>query len=116
MGLESLKAWARSKDLARAAYRITLRAPLSRHFGLADQIRRAATSVPANLVEGYALGTRPQLLRCLRISLASARELLWHLELAADMELIDAAESQRLQSLGNTTISLLVGLLRRLSR
>lgn len=116
MGLESLKVWARSKDLARAAYRVTMRPPLNRHFGLGDQIRRAGTSIPANLAEGYALGTRAQLIRCIRISLGSARELMWHLELAADMGLISPQEASELHVLGDTTVSLLVGLLRKLTR
>src|SRR2546430_13391142 len=55
--LASLEAWNCANALARSAYRLTLRKPLSSHFGLSDQIRRAAVSVPANMVEGYALGT-----------------------------------------------------------
>src|SRR5213080_3618889 len=61
--LASLEAWKCANALARSAYRLTLQAPLSRHFGLSDQIRRAAVSVPANLVEGYALGTTMQFVR-----------------------------------------------------
>jgi four helix bundle protein len=115
MGLETLKAWTRSKDLARAAYRSTMGTRLERHYGLSDQIRRAAVSVPANLAEGYALGTRPQLLKYLRISLASARELMLHVEFAKDMGLIDQPIFDDIAAIGNEAINLMVGLLRKLS-
>src|SRR6266571_2391583 len=64
--LASLEAWKCANALARSAYRLTLRKPLSGHFGLSDQIRRAAVSVPANMVEGYALGTTLQFILWLR--------------------------------------------------
>src|SRR2546422_7737778 len=57
------------------SYRLTLEPPLSRHYSLSDQIRRAAPSIPANIAEGYGLATRPQFVRCLRIALGSANEL-----------------------------------------
>src|SRR5689334_23180414 len=98
MGLESIKAWTRSKDLARAAYRSTMEGRLQRHFALADQIRRAAISIPANLAEGYALGTRRQLLKYLRISLGSARELMFHIEFTHDLGLLEDTVFQDLNA------------------
>src|SRR5207244_10015477 len=85
--LESLEAWRAARQLAVIAYRLTLEPPLSRHFSLADQIRRAAPSVPANVAEGYGLATRPQFVRCLRIALGSAMELRTHLEIVMDLSL-----------------------------
>src|SRR5256884_9788942 len=85
--LESLEAWRAARQLAALAYRLTLEPPLSRHFPLVDQIRRAAPSVPANVAEGYGLATRPQFVRCLRIALGSAMELRTHLELVQELEL-----------------------------
>ena len=88
--LASLKAWTCGKTVARSAYKLTLDDPLRRHFGLADQIRRAAAAIPANIAEGYALATTPQFVRCLRIALGSATELLTHLELVQDLSLAAA--------------------------
>src|SRR5436853_4720757 len=95
--LASLEAWKCANALARSAYRLTLQAPLSHHFGLSDQIRRAAVSVPANLVEGYALGTTMQFVRCLRIAFGSAAELHCHLEIARDLGLVAKGAKEELK-------------------
>src|SRR5438093_8009727 len=112
--LASLKAWTCGKTVARCAYKLTLDDPLRRHFGLADQIRRAAAAIPANIAEGYALATTPQFVRCLRIALGSATELLTHLELAGEMELVATDVVREALRLGNRVIALLIGLVRRL--
>jgi four helix bundle protein len=112
--LESLEAWRCGNELARQAYRLTLRKPLSQHFGLADQIRRSGISIPANMVEGYALGTTRQFVRCLRIAFGSAAELRIHLTIARDMELVPAADADPVIRLADRVIRLLVGLLRKL--
>jgi four helix bundle protein len=55
---ESLVAWQRADDLFIALHRLTLKEfPAYERFELGGQLRRAAFSVPANIVEGFA---RPQ--------------------------------------------------------
>jgi four helix bundle protein len=102
--------------MARVAYRLTLDPPLSRHYGLADQIRRAAASIPANIAEGYALGTTPQFIRFLRIALGSGTELCTHLELVRDLELAPAKSVDEALVLGNQVVGLLIGLIYSLRR
>src|SRR5213592_786561 len=111
--LASLEAWKCANALARSAYRLTLRKPLSGHFGRSDQILRAAVSVPANMVEGYALGTTLQFIRCLRVAFGSAAELHCHLEIARDLDLLANGAKQELK-LAERVLRLLVGLLRKL--
>jgi len=112
--LESLEAWKGAQRSARLAYRLTMRPPLERHFGLSDQIRRAAVSIPANIVEGYALGTTPQFLRHLKIALGSAAELQCHLRIASDLSLVENTKETAVTL--DRTIRLLVGLIRKLTR
>ena len=112
--LESLEAWKVARRLAVSAYRLTLEPPLSRHLALADQIRRAAPSVPANIAEGYGLGTRPQFIRCLRIALGSAAELHTHLELVQELELSPARPTRDALMQCDRVIGLVVGLIRSL--
>jgi len=91
-----------------------MESPLDRHFEFIDQIRRAALSVPANVAEGYALGTKPQLIRHLRIALGSAAELRTHVDVASKLVLIDAAKNKSVIAGCDRSIGLIVGLLRRL--
>lgn len=110
--LESLEAWKVSRRLATDVYRLTLRQPLRTHFGLAEQIRRAGLSVPANVAEGYGLGTRAQLVRHLRISLGSAYELRLHLEVATELDLVPDGPGNEALDECKRAIGLVVGLLK----
>jgi len=101
-----LQAWTRGRAVARVAYRLTLEPPLSRHYGLADQIRRAAAAIPANIAEGYALG----------IALGSGTELCTHLELVRDLELAPAKSVDEALVLSNQVVGLLIGLIYSLRR
>ena len=112
--LASLECWNVGRQVSRSAYRLTLEGPLAKHFGLADEIRRAAAAIPANIAEGYALATTPQFIRCLRIALGSATELHTHLELAGEMELVAADRVKEALRLCSRVIALLIGLVRRL--
>src|SRR5438552_12999159 len=112
--LGSLEAWNQGRQVSRIAYRLTLEGPLARHFSLADQVRRAAAAIPANIAEGYALSTTPQFVRCLRIALGSATELHTHLELAMELHLVAGEKAKEAISLCDRVIALLIGLIRRL--
>ena len=114
--LESFDAWKCARDLATRAYQLTMSTQLQRHFALSDQIRRAALSIPANIAEGYALGTTPQFLRCLRISLGSVAELRCHLELGRRLGLIGEPAASEEIGLCDRMVGILLGLIRKLSR
>ena len=112
--LDSLECWKVGRRLAGAAYRLTLDPPLSHHYSLADQIRRAGPSIPANIAEGYSLATRPQFVRCLRIALGSAAELRTHLELVQDLALSPAKPTADALQECDRLIGLIMGLIRSL--
>ncbi len=112
--LQSLEAWRVARRMASTSYRLTLDTRLRTHMALSDQIRRAAISVPANIAEGYALGTTSQWIRMNRVALGSAVELRTHLELLRDLELVDPGEVDRVLADTTQVVRLLVGLLKRL--
>ncbi len=113
--LERYDVWRAAQELAYQAYLLTLNPQLNRHFALIDQIRRAALSVPANIAEGYSLGTTPQFLRGLKIALGSNTELYSHLTVLARLELVSTQDVCAVIDLCNRAIAMIIGLIRRLS-
>ena len=69
------------------------RFPEFEKFDLADQMRRASKSIPANITEGFALReSAKEFKRYLRIAMASANEMEVHIEVAKDLGYASAAE------------------------
>jgi four helix bundle protein len=71
-----LKVWQRGKDLAVYVYRTTNQGDFSKDYGLRDQIRRAAVSIPSNIAEGDELGTAKQAIRFFYSAKGSSAEVL----------------------------------------
>jgi four helix bundle protein len=111
--LDNLDVYRLARELAVDVYRMTRGLPLSAHPLLADQIARAAISIPANIAEGYALGTRPQLVRGARIAYGSAVELKTHFWVAHRAAALPNGEAARCTAgdLERVT-SMLIGLLK----
>ena len=74
-----LTVWKKSVRLTASIYETTRSFPNDEIFGLISQVRRAAVSIPANIAEGNARGTRKDYRRCLFISRGSLAELETHL-------------------------------------
>lgn len=69
-------------DLAESAYRHSQSMPRSEIYGLTSQIRRAATSVPANIAEGYGRDATGSYIQFLRTARGSLKELETHILIA----------------------------------
>ncbi|SRR5258708_5515824 len=80
--IRDLKIWQKSMDLAVESYRACASFPSDEKFGLISQIRRAATSVPANIAEGFGRWNSREFSRFLAIASGSLRELETHLQIA----------------------------------
>ncbi|MBX3377564.1 MAG: four helix bundle protein [Phycisphaeraceae bacterium] len=76
-------------ELAAEIYRETSSMPGSERFGLTNQMRRAAVSVPSNIAEGFGRASRPEFLRFLRMARGSLFELQSHLHIATSLRMID---------------------------
>jgi len=79
-------------------YKITERFPRREMFGLVSQVRRAAASVPANLVEGAGRLNRGEYRQFVGIARGSAAEASYHLFLARDLGHISAPEYAALRT------------------
>ncbi|HQT95656.1 MAG: hypothetical protein B7Z61_14005 [Acidobacteria bacterium 37-71-11] len=70
-----LRIWQRAMDLLPRIYCLARTLPRFEQFALADQIRRAAVSVPTNIAEGQARGHTKEFIRFLLIARGSLAEL-----------------------------------------
>jgi four helix bundle protein len=95
-------------------YTVTTHMPLSERFGLIDQMRRAAVSIPSNIAEGHARQSRPDYLKHLRIARGSLAELSTQSELAMSLKLLPS--HPKLNSLLEEEDRILQGLIRSLER
>ncbi len=77
--------WQRAHELTLMIYKASENFPKHELFDLTSQIRRSAVSIEANIAEGYALGTGPNYLRHLNISVGSLAETDSHIEIAHDL-------------------------------
>jgi four helix bundle protein len=93
---KKLDVWVKSHQLVLDVYRETQAFPAEERYGLTSQIRRAATSIPANIAEGCGKNTEAELARYLTISMGSASELEYHLLLAKDLEFLTGERYQDL--------------------
>jgi len=86
--------WQKAHALVLAVYRATESFPKHELFALTSQLRRSASSVPANFVEGFRKRTKPDKLKFYNIAQGSADECLYHLILAHDLGYTDTARLQ----------------------
>ena len=91
---KELDVWKKSVGLALALYKTTNRFPSSEKFGLTSQIRRAATSVPANIAEGWGRGTTKEYIQFLHVARGSLPELETHLIIALKLGYLGRAQSE----------------------
>jgi len=71
---EDLIVWQKAIEFVKTVYLITNEGDLKRDFGLRDQMRRAAVSIPTNIAEGFERSSRKEYLLFLNIAKGSAGE------------------------------------------
>jgi len=89
---KKLKVWEDAHKFTIDIYRITKKFPKNEQYGLASQIRRSASSIPTNIVEGSGQLNNGNLIRYLGIAKGSAFETEYQLLLAKDLSYITDAE------------------------
>lgn len=87
-----LEVWKVAMDLAVECYRVMKVFPKDELFGMTSQIRRAATSIPANIAEGQGREHTKEFLHFLSVARGSLMELQTYLLLAQRVGLLKEAE------------------------
>lgn len=85
VGYRRLVVWKEAHELVLMIYKTTKTFPREELFGLISQIRRAAVSVAANIVEGQARSSRKEFIQFLHIANGSLVEVEYYLKLAKDL-------------------------------
>lgn len=85
---KDLEVWKQSRIFCSDVYSVTSRFPESEKFGLTNQLRRAAVSIPSNIAEGASRSSSKDFSRFLEIAIGSAYELETQLLIASDLKFI----------------------------
>ena len=110
-----LNVWQKAHALVLLMYRATRAFPGEERYGLTNQSRRAAASIPANIAEGCGRGSDKDMRRFLQIALGSASELEYHLLLARDLSFLPDTEHDQLHDKVTEIKRMLTALIKKLS-
>ena len=95
---KDLQVWEKAHKLALTVYRSTRNFPVEERIGLTSQLRRAASSIPANLAEGCGRRSDAEMARFIQIAMGSGAELSYHLLLCRDLVILETPPFSRLTS------------------
>ena len=107
-----IDAWKLADDCAVEVYGITKCFPRDEMYGLTSQLRRAASSVPANIAEGSARDTKRDYLHFLYIARGSLTEVQYFLHLANRLEYLPGLDHTRLAERIRQAFACLHGLIK----
>ncbi len=99
--------WAKSHQLTLEIYRLTKNFPSDEKYGLISQIRRAAYSIPSNIVEGHSRKSKKEFLQFLNIAKGSLEELKYFIILSADLKYITKDQQHNLDELAEEVSKIL---------
>jgi four helix bundle protein len=106
-----IKAWQLTDELALMVYKATKDFPKSEIWGLTSQMRRAAVSASANIVEGAARRNRNEYLQFLYIAKSSLAELNYYIRFTKEIGYLNANRYEELWAKGQEGLRTLQGLI-----
>ncbi|HKC65671.1 MAG TPA: four helix bundle protein, partial [Pyrinomonadaceae bacterium] len=94
---EDLRVWQKGIELVKEVYLATGDGELKRDFGLRDQLRHAAVSIPTNIAEGFERSSRKEYLLFLNIAKGSAGEVRSLLRVALEVGYMNPTKYNQLR-------------------
>ena len=110
-----LKVWQKAHQLTLAVYRTTATFPREELYGLTSQLRRACSSIAANLAEGCGRNGDAEFARFCSLAMGSASETEYHLLLARDLKLINSKDYEALNERATELKRMLAALMQKLN-
>src|SRR5271166_2134564 len=89
---KELDVWKKSIALTTEVYKLTIQFPDTERYGLTSQIRRASTSIAANIAEGWGRGSTGEYIQFLTVARGSLLELETHLIIARNLRFLTPEE------------------------
>ncbi|MBZ9571773.1 four helix bundle protein [Patescibacteria group bacterium] len=111
-GYRRLIVWQKADELAFQVYVATKIFPREELFSLVSQMRRAAISVPANVVEGYSRSSKKEKIQFYNIAKSSLTELEYYLDFSFRLDYLNKDQYNLLIKLRNEVGKLLNGFIK----
>ena len=89
---KKLIVWQKAMDIVVATYTLTQKLPTSEIYGLSNQMRRAAVSVPSNIAEGQSRNSDKEFAQFLTIARGSLSELETQLHICARVNFLSDSD------------------------
>ena len=109
---KKLRAFELANEVVLLIYPLTKEFPEQERYGLTSQMRRAAVSVPSNIVEGCARESQAEYLRFLEIAFGSLKELHYQFDLSMQLGYINDSDFSTCESKIVETEKILSALMR----
>jgi len=106
-----LNVWKRAHELVLKIYQVIANFLATEKYALSDQLKRAAYSVPSNIVEGHSRKTPKEFMQFLYQSRGSLEELRYFLLLAIDLNYLQTENYDELEAESSTVSKMLNGLI-----
>ena len=108
---KDLKVWEKAHQFTLMIYDVSKQFPKDEIYGLTSQLRRAASSIPANIAEGCGKNTNSDFAKYLNIALGSANESEYFTLLAKDLSYISTEKFDSLYKQINEIKAMLIALI-----
>ena len=112
---KDLTVWKKSMELVKEVYMLTKKLPKEETYGLSNQMRRAAVSIPSNIAEGQSRNSTKEFIQFLNISAGSNAELFTHLLICGRVGYLPEQELCTAKSLSSEIARMISSILSKLN-
>lgn len=112
---KELQVWQKAMDLVVEIYKISKLLPKEETYGISDQIRRAAVSIPSNIAEGQSRNSAKEFIQFLSIARGSLAELETQLLICTKVNILSEDNIAEAQNITTEVGKMIKGLMNKLN-